>query len=400
MSAKNGLAVAFRRRGRLIGVTMAVTFALAAAFASGAQAETTKYLGLGDSLAFGYSQQLFNENYFAGEPAKAFEKGYVSDYWHTMKPKETGIALVNNGCPGETTDSLIGNGPLAAALGIPGESPCAYAKAGFPLHHAYGGTKSQLESGLEVIGFGAATGHPVSTITLNIGANDELHQINKCKEEIAFEWGTKGESPQYGGSSPEESFENCVKAHVVELFSHIIGNIDRTVYVLRNAETFTGVPGSNFKGKLIFAGNYDPYGVVFKAGEEIGPGGIYGTGTGKELLNGSLSLNAFLNGLERKAITDTGSEAAEEGHEPFEGCFANPAAKFNPAGKASALEPERLKKWTNMANYKEDLGKHYGQSGADGPDIHPTPEGYVKFMRVMYLTVKAEAEKGVTCEKP
>jgi hypothetical protein len=418
MSATNGLAVSFRKRSRLIGCSVAVVFAISALFASAAGAVTPKtqtYLALGDSLAFGYSQQLFNENLTAGEPAKAFEHGYVNFYLRTLKPLENGVALVNNGCPGETTDSLIGNGSLASALGIPGEAPCKYHETEaeeqggppgfkFPLHHEYGGAGvSQLENALGVIAASFAGGKPVTTMTLNIGANDELHAIAKCKAEVAQEYGEKGFSnyeKNPGTEGPEKAFEECLLQHVNALFAHIIGNIDRTVYVLRNAETFEGVPGSNFKGKLIFAGSYDPYGVVFRAGEPIGPGGIYGTGTGKELLKNSIALTATLNGLEHKAITDSGSEAAEEGHEPFEGCFANPMPKFNPAGKANVNEPTRLQKWTNMANFKEDLGKHYGQEHADGPDIHPTREGYIKFAGSIAIAVKENAEKGITCEKP
>src|SRR4029077_4014700 len=95
------------------------------------------YLALGDSLAFGYSQQLFNENEKLGEPQSAFEHGYATVYWKNSKV--SGQQLMNNGCRGETTDSMIGNGALAAALKIPGGGPCGYHKTGLPLHHAYRG---------------------------------------------------------------------------------------------------------------------------------------------------------------------------------------------------------------------------------------------------------------------
>ena len=56
MSAKHGSAVSFRR---LLGCTFALVLALSAVFAASASAKTpTKTdLALGDSLAFGYSQQ-------------------------------------------------------------------------------------------------------------------------------------------------------------------------------------------------------------------------------------------------------------------------------------------------------------------------------------------------------
>ena len=166
MQATNGSSVRFSSRNRLIGCAMAVMLALSAlAFASTARAETTPvtqtYLALGDSLAFGYSQQLFNENVPFESPT-AFEHGYTNDYLGNREKE--GLQLTNKGCPGETTDSLIGNGPLAAALGIPGESPCAYHKAGFPLHSEYGG-KSQLESALETIAVDAALGTPVTKLS-------------------------------------------------------------------------------------------------------------------------------------------------------------------------------------------------------------------------------------------
>ena len=202
MSAKNGSAVSFRRRSRLIGCAAAVVFAFAALFAASAGAEapppTQSYLALGDSLAFGYSQQLFNENEKFGEPPSAFEHGYVNDYYQHLRPRTNHVALQNNGCPGETTDSMIGNGALAAAFGIPGESPCAYHKLGLPLHHEYGGTKSQLESAIETIAVDAGTGKPVTTTTLNIGANDELKAVHACEKEVKEEYESTGKS-KYGG---------------------------------------------------------------------------------------------------------------------------------------------------------------------------------------------------------
>lgn len=186
MQAKHG----FRSRARLIGLALVAAFALSAVLAGSASATpapiTSQQLSLGDSLAFGYSEQLLNENLLAGDPATAFEHGYVNYYFNAHKPKANGIGLVNVGCPGETTDSLIGNGALAAALGIAGESPCAYHKGGLPLHNEYGvGYKgqplSQLEASISVLAHGFLEGKPVTNVTLNIGANDELHQIAACE---------------------------------------------------------------------------------------------------------------------------------------------------------------------------------------------------------------------------
>ena len=94
------------------------------------------YVGLGDSLAFGYSQQLFNENLVNGENPAGFEHGYVSDYYKDVDTQGR-TELVNYGCPGETTESMIGDNPTFIAelnekagtrinQPITGEPLCAY----------------------------------------------------------------------------------------------------------------------------------------------------------------------------------------------------------------------------------------------------------------------------------
>jgi len=351
MQAMNGLVTWGRRRGRrLIGCVIAVV-ALSAAMImpSVASAEVNQtYLALGNSLAFGFSQQLFNENETLGEPPTAFEHGYVNNYWKLIHGAELGIQITNDGCPGETTDSLIGNGPLGTALGdTSGESPCAYHKAGLPLHHEYGGV-SQLESALGTIAFDSFSGKPVTTITLDIGLNDVLNQVKACEKEVEQEYieiakHEKTES-QYGGSTPKESVENCVKAHAQALFKHIEENIGRILFAIREGETFGGV---NYTGKIIFQGNYDAFGNVFGKGE---------------LLAGSNELFGLLNLLTAKTVANFGT------------CFADPQLTFNPR---NAKEPRRLKKWTNMANFTTFEGK------PNGPDLHPTPEGYRVLAKIM-----------------
>src|ERR1700738_184687 len=115
MSATNG---SLRLRSRLIGLTLVAVFALCAMLASTASATPVKEttLALGDSLAFGYSAQTFNQHLLEGVPASAFETGYANDYQTLHKAKAAGSQLVNLGCPGETTDSMIGNGALGSVL--------------------------------------------------------------------------------------------------------------------------------------------------------------------------------------------------------------------------------------------------------------------------------------------
>ncbi len=147
------------------------------------------------------------------------------------------------------------------------------------------------------------------------------------------------------------------------LFKHILENIGKSLFALRNAELFNGVPGTDYTGKIVVQGGYDPYGNVF--------------GTG-ELLPGSKQLAAILNAKEGKLVSDSGTEAAEEGHPPFGACYANPEPKFNPP--LVKTESERLQKWTNMANFTEYLGKR------NGPDIHPTPAGYKTLASIMIVS--------------
>src|SRR5262249_1087271 len=158
-----------------------------------------------------------------GENPEAFRHGYVDDYLKTLP---AGVALTNNGCPGETTDSMIGNGPLsgqmAAVLGTTGEAPCAYHYAAkLPLHNEYGGTSSQLENSLEAIKVIGKGENPVTTITLNIGANDQLHSLRACEAEVAAEFKAEGKS-KYGGATEAEAQKNCTLVHIPSLFKHIL----------------------------------------------------------------------------------------------------------------------------------------------------------------------------------
>jgi lysophospholipase L1-like esterase len=368
MSATHGSA----SRGRLLVGVLAVVFALSALFASTASAKGApvkeRYLALGDSLAFGYSQQLFNENEKLGVPATAFEHGYANFYMNKLKWKLNGIELVNNGCPGETSGGLIGTGPVGVGLskgGAEPETPCEYHNVSkLPLHHEYGGTKSQLESAIEVIAKAAGEGKPVTTVSLNIGANDELHAVKKCEEEAkptaeaayikAYKetlekGGTPAEADANGKAAAKkagkEFVENCLKEKAKALFTHIAKNTGSILYAIRKGAEFGGV---NYGGKIVLLGGYDPYGNVFGEGE---------------LLPNSLALTAVLNGVFEKEVAP-----------PFAACFANPLSRFNPGNKN---EPAKLQAYTNMANFTKFEGKN------NGPDIHPTPLGYKVIAAVM-----------------
>jgi hypothetical protein len=468
MQATHGFAFLFRLRTCLIGCSVALALAFAALLlassARAAEPPHKTYMGLGDSVAFGYSQELFNVN-FPEESPKAFEEavprhshvpnGYVLDYNEKLKATSTETSrwqnkAVNEGCPGETTDSLEGTGPVRAqmeAFGLPvnpgpteewikgpwfagttaaskastlTKPACAYKYVDkFMLHHEYGENQSQLENALEVIKLhgGEGSSNPVATITLGIGANDQLADIRKCagevKEEFAGLGSPKGYNPSMGlfEPGPGESKYNkqpfttkekeeetaplseseklaaaethCIEAHLGEAFKHILNQIVAIGFVLRNGSAFGSV---NYTGKFIFVGDYNPFGSVFQENHE--------------LLAKSNTLAGLLN-LDTEQVV----ERPEFG---VDGCFADPQVFFNPKilghpelewgeGEANSLfatkhggiinpatgeifpDPSAfgsLQKYTNMANFREDRGLKYNEKEADGPDIHPTPLGY------------------------
>jgi hypothetical protein len=365
MSAKNGST--FRTARRIAGICLAMAFALTALFATAANARPVSktYLALGDSLAFGYSQQLYNEHQPEGDPASNFEAGYVDDYYSKLKAHSQ-WQKVNLGCPGETSKSLIGNGPVGKALegsfGATTAGDCAYQEGweafktpgiGGPLHVNYSG-KSQLEKALEEIYVAKEIEHkPVEKITLNIGANDELAVVHGCEKEVEEEFIKEGKS-KYGGG-PTEAVKHCLEAHVFSLVEGIVKNTEAVGYALRNGHLFGSV---DYKGQIVFMASYDPYGAVLKAGEE--------------LLPGSVSLAGLINLEEGNHFSQVFNPG--EGKFGFEACVANPLPTFNPANRG---EPSRLQKWTNMANTSESNGK------PNGPDIHATPTGYAKLATII-----------------
>ncbi len=180
------------------------------------------YLALGDSLAFGYSQAKFN-SLFPNEDPAAYNTGYVDDFGKVLKAFNPNLQIVNDGCPGETTDSFI-NGP------------CAYQLA-FPLHHPYSGgpASSQLSDALAYLG-----AHPgrVTPITLDIGANDALGVIKGvCNLEPA-----------------------CIAAHAPALFTHIATNLGAILAQLRNAAP---------NARIIVLGLYNPFGSTVAGADQL-----------------------------------------------------------------------------------------------------------------------------------
>ena len=179
------------------------------------------YLALGDSLAFGYSQAKFN-SLFPNENPAAYDTGYVDDFGRVLRFVHPNLQIVNDGCPGETTDSFI-NGP------------CRYQLA-FPLHHPYvGGTSSsQLSDALAYLRANPNT----DPITLDIGANDALGVIEgTCKLEPV-----------------------CIAGAAPALFAHIASNLGLILADLRGAAPHA---------KIIVLGLYNPFGPSLAGADQL-----------------------------------------------------------------------------------------------------------------------------------
>jgi lysophospholipase L1-like esterase len=224
------MAIRFRSHPLLGGLALAIALVLAAVllYAAGAPARALPtpaqptYLALGDSLAFGYSQAKFNSLYPNENPA-AYNTGYVDDFGKVLKLVHPRLQVVNDGCPGETTDSLI-NGP------------CAY-QFSFPLHHPYvgGPSSSQLSDALAYI-----SAHPgtINPITIDIGANDALGLIEKtCNFEPA-----------------------CIAAGAPAVFAHVGANLGQILSGLRTAAPHA---------EMIVLGLYNPFGSRIPGGNEL-----------------------------------------------------------------------------------------------------------------------------------
>jgi lysophospholipase L1-like esterase len=171
------MSAVLRTRGRfacllaLLVVGLAVVPAAQADTSSpapGVVAPKAFYLALGDSLAYGYQQAKFNSEFPSVDPT-TFNTGYADDFLAAMSKLANGQQqLVNDGCPGETSDSMIGGNPTGTCAN--GHFPYAF------LHHEYSGG-SQLA---DALAFLQANAKKVNPITLNIGANDLLQAQTPC----------------------------------------------------------------------------------------------------------------------------------------------------------------------------------------------------------------------------
>ncbi len=224
-------------RARVLGCTaaaVAVLGGLVFAPASGAAVPKlgNTYLALGDSLAYGYHAAQFKAEYPNVNPAN-FEGGYVQDFAKVLKLANPKLQLINDGCPGETTETLINGSGVPPAYG----KYCAGGATGTPfpyafLHHSYGSHVSQLEDALAIL----KENPNVSPITLDIGANDLLQYLEyKCGFPAGF---------------------TCTEAQVGALFAKTAGNVGLILSELKAAAP---------KAEVILVGIYDPYPLTLPA---------------------------------------------------------------------------------------------------------------------------------------
>jgi lysophospholipase L1-like esterase len=201
---------------------------------AGAASVGNTYLALGDSLAYGYHAAQFKselESKGYVEP-ETFDQGYVNDFGAALKLVNPKLKLIDDGCPGETTETFIkGSGIPGYCAGGPTGTPFPYAF----LHHSYSPYTSQLADALAIL----KETPNVSPITLDIGANDVLQFLgSRCGFPATF---------------------TCSPAEVEAEFGHIAANVYSIL-----AQLHAAAP----KAQIVLIGLYNPYPTVLPA-----PGG-------------------------------------------------------------------------------------------------------------------------------
>jgi lysophospholipase L1-like esterase len=203
-------------------VVMAVAGALTFAPAAGAVRVGNTYLALGDSLAYGYHAAQFAEELARGEVnPESFDEGYVNDFDKVVQLFNPSVKLINDGCPGEGTETMIQGSILPGFCGGEDASPFPYVF----LHHPYS-TRTQLEDALAIL----HENPNVSPITLDIGANDLLHFV--------------------AANCGFPAADTCTEAQFAAEFAHIGANTAFILGQLRQAAPHA---------EIVLVGLYNPY---------------------------------------------------------------------------------------------------------------------------------------------
>ncbi len=368
MSAKNGLTRLFALTGCLAAVAMLWSAAFTSVASAKAPLKRTAYIALGDSLSFGYKAATFDTNQVtnktickegkeaaeksetalalkdkaACEPAWSYEEGFVGVFGHNLAKTEKAagneLVTVNLGCPGETSDGLIGHylGEMGAEY-----NPCAYTNSlpeeGFPLKTEIGGA-SELEAAASLIAR-KADGE-VTAVSLQIGSNDELHAVANC------------ESPAWLKAHGFTSLSACLEWEVGPegytfpggVFGHILTNIGTSVGILRDA---------GYSGIIEILGFYNPDAKILAGSDKL-----------DEILNGSLeheiSTEAYGPGIKIVKVFP----------------LTNPEGPLYKEGETSKEKASKEKiEGKALCKYTEICSSYV--------DIHPTEKGYKAIGKLM-----------------
>jgi lysophospholipase L1-like esterase len=123
--------------------------------------DTSYYLALGDSVAFGYTPRAVTppQNYLTATNFVGYPE---------MVARELELKDVNASCPGEATGRFI-------RLTSTNDNGCKAYRSNFPLHVAY--TSSQLDF---AVAFLNAHRESTKLVTINLGANDAFQLQRFC----------------------------------------------------------------------------------------------------------------------------------------------------------------------------------------------------------------------------
>ena len=302
------MSVRSRMRARLLAccvVAVAALGALVLAPAAGAAKVGSTYLALGDSLAYGFHQAQFEAEYPNIVPA-SFNDGYVDDFGAALKLFHPSLKTINDGCPGETTETMI------KGSGIPGF--CAGGPTGTPfpdvwLHHPYPAGGSQLADALAIL----AANNNVSPITLDIGANDL----------IQFDRVTCGFPATF----------TCTEAQVAAEIGHIAANVYSILAQLRAAAPHA---------QIVLMGIYNAFPAVVKP-EGTGDKAIAAFNAAEASVAAKVPGTSFANPLPLFNPSGT-SGGPETGDIPTICAFTAmcPGGVYNPASPKADIHPTKL----------------------------------------------------------
>jgi lysophospholipase L1-like esterase len=292
---------------------------------SSASALGNQYLALGDSIAYGYQAGKFAANAIAGgdcnsaqagNPANVceshFHTGYVDLFGNYLKKINPSLTVINDGCPGEKTPSLLNGYLPSVGPGLCGKG------SGFPytfLHHNYGFGNSQLQNALSVLAANPSTTNPV---TIDIGANDLLDFLTGC------------------GFPSSPTATTCISNGLAAQYATITGNINSILTQMQAV-----APNARY----MVMGLYNPYPTLLSLG-----GGLGGDAS-----------TAQLNSQIRALAINHGAR------------FVDPLPVFNPSGATGGSETGDV--GTICALTGMCPGGTFNPA-SPAADIHPSDKGY------------------------